>query len=97
MNDNNFCPKTGKQIYTTKKDAQTVVNGARVKHWENQAKKIPKRVYKCPFCDYYHLTKEIPENERKRTKAKSERRYTDERRRVERMETVIRRYRREYI
>lgn len=91
-----ICKTTGKTCYTTKREAQTVVNGARLKHWENQAKKIPKRVYICPFCHYWHLTKEIPENERREAKSKREKRYTDERRRVERMETIIRRYSREY-
>lgn len=72
------------------------MNGARIKHWENQAKRIPKRVYECPFCHKWHLTKEIPINERERAKKERTQRYTNERRRIERMETVIREYTREY-
>ena len=91
-----ICKISGKVCYTTKREAQTVVNGARIKHWENQAKRIPKRVYECPFCKTWHLTKEIPENEKRRTEKDRYKRYTNERRRIERMETVIREYTREY-
>lgn len=91
-----LCEITKKQCYTTKKDAQTVVNGARAKHWNKQAKNIPKRVYQCPFCSYWHLTKEHPDNDRQEKRAERERRITNERRRIARMETVIREYSREY-
>ena len=91
-----ICKVSGKVSYTTQREAQTIVNGARIKHWTNQAKRIPKRVYLCPFCKMWHLTKEIPENEKRRTKAKCKRRHTNERRRIEGMESVIREYTRKY-
>lgn len=91
-----LCEITKKQCYTTKKDAQTVVNGARAKHWNKQAKNIPKRIYKCPFCSYWHLTKEHPDNDRQEKRTERERRLTNERRRIARMETVIRECSREY-
>ena len=91
-----LCKTTGKACYTTKRDAQTVCNGARVKHWENQAKRIPKRVYECPFCHYWHLTKEIPENERREKTKKRASRLASERRRIKGMEEIIYRYSREY-
>lgn len=51
------CEATGKRCYS-KTDAQTFVNAARKKHWNNQAKHIPKRAYRCKTCGHWHLTKE---------------------------------------
>lgn len=90
-----LCETTGKRCYS-KKDAQSEVNAASRRHWANQAKHIPKRVYLCPFCKAYHLTKQEAMYGRHEKRKKNERRHTDERRRIKRMEESIFRYSREY-
>jgi len=90
-----ICEISGKRCYS-KTDAQRAVNQATSRHWKNKAADIPKRVYLCPFCSSYHLTKEAKEHDGNKERNKSKTRYTDERRRAERMEKIIFRYTREY-
>lgn len=89
------CSVTGKRCYS-KVDAQRAVNLATKKHWKNKNPVVPKRVYFCRFCSSYHLTKEAVKHDGNKTKRKYEARYSNERRRAERMEKDIFRYRREY-
>ena len=88
------CDFEGKRCYSLK-DANTLINMARRRHWDNEAKRIPKRAYFCSKCGYYHLTKSVKHNGNKKRKTVSFRN-TNERRRIERMEADIRRYTREY-
>ena len=93
-----YCEATGKRKYT-KKAAQTEINTATKKHWKNRAYKIPKRCYLCDFCNFYHLTSEVSINAKRRKEREhleSAGRRVNERRRIERMETDLRRYSREY-
>ena len=52
------CESEGKICYS-KKEAGTAINGA--KHHGNRAKKIPKRMYPCKECGFYHLTSQKSE------------------------------------
>ena len=90
-----ICETTGKRCYD-KVSANTEVNTAIKKHWKTRAKKIPTRVYFCTHCNHYHLTSEVRRDEGRGRIKRREKRQSDERRRIERMETVIRRYTREY-
>ena len=90
-----ICKKTGKRCYS-KVDAQYTVNQARRKHWRNSIKNVPKRVYYCKACGAYHLTKEEAKYDNGNKRKKVSERYSDERRRIERMEESIFRYSREY-
>ena len=92
--DYQICQKSGKRCYS-KHHAQSVVNLATKKHWKNKNSVVPKRVYFCYECGWWHLTKEIKKDGNK-AKRKSAERYSNERRRAERMEEDIFRYRREY-
>ena len=58
-----ICEQSGKRCYS-KVDAQRTVNLATKKHWKNKTADVPKRVYLCPFCSSYHLTKEARKNEK---------------------------------
>lgn len=53
-----ICESEGKICYT-KKEARTALNGA--KHHGNRVKKIPKRMYLCKKCGFYHLTSQKSE------------------------------------
>ena len=90
-----ICEQSGKRCYS-KVDAQRTVNLATKKHWKNKTADVPKRVYLCPFCSSYHLTKEARKNDGHKERDKRKTRYSNERRRIERMEKDIFRYRREY-
>lgn len=90
-----ICEKTKKRCYS-KTDAQYTINLANKKHWKHCPSDIPKRVYYCKFCKAWHLTKEKAKYDGNKTKAKRKTRFADERRRIERMETIIHRYTREY-
>lgn len=52
--------KCEKLSFETFAEGQTVVNQAnnigRRYGKRKSANKVPKRVYKCPYCDFYHLT-----------------------------------------
>lgn len=89
------CDFEGKRCYTLK-DANTLVNAARRRHWDNEAKHIPKRAYFCKRCGYYHLTKSLVKHNGNKKRKTVSFRNTNERRRIERMEEDIRRYTREY-
>ena len=52
------CESTGKISYT-EREARAALNGAR--HRGNRAKRIPKRMYPCEKCGYYHLTSQKSE------------------------------------
>lgn len=88
------CDFEGKCCYSLK-DANTLINAARKRHWDNEAKHIPRRAYFCSKCGYYHLTKMVKHDGNKKRNTMSFRN-TDERRRIEKMEADIRRYTREY-
>lgn len=90
-----ICSTSHKRCYQ-KKDAQYTVNLANKKHWKNRPSKIPKRIYYCNDCGYYHLTKEVVYNEGRDKRKARARRYTDERKRLKRMDADIHRYTREY-
>lgn len=90
-----LCSKTGKRCYS-KTDAQRAVNLATKRHWKNKMAVVPKRVYLCPFCSSYHLTKEAKKHDGNKKRKALSTRYTDERRRIKRMEEDIYRYTREY-
>lgn len=90
-----LCERTGKRCYS-KVDAQRAVNLATKRHWKNKTPDVPKRVYFCPFCSSFHLTKEAKKNDGHKERDKRKTRYSNERRRIERMEEDIFRYRREY-
>ena len=90
-----ICERTGKRCYS-KQDAQRTVNQATKKHWKNKTADVPKRVYMCPFCSSYHLTKEASKHDGNKERNRRKTRYSNDRRRAERMEEVILRYRREY-
>lgn len=89
------CSVTGKRCYS-KVDAQRTVNLATQKHWKNKTSVVPKRVYLCPFCSSYHLTKEAVKYDGNKERNRRKTRYSNDRRRAERMEKDIFRYRREY-
>lgn len=90
-----WCEVANKRSYT-KEDAQYAVNLARKKHWKKTMAEIPKRYYYCPSCNLFHLTKQGATNDRREERERKMARHTNERRRIERMEEVIFRYRREY-
>ena len=92
--DYTICEKTGKRCYS-KQHAQSTVNAATKKHWKTKAPVVPRRAYFCYECGWWHLTKGFKFDGNK-AKRKMERRYTNERRRAERMEEDIYRYTREY-
>lgn len=89
------CSVTGKRCYS-RVDAQRTVNLATRKHWKNKTADVPKRVYLCPFCSSYHLTKEAKKHDGNKERNRRKTRYSNDRRRAERMEEVIFRYRRKY-
>ena len=90
-----WCEVANKRSYT-KEDAQYAVNLARKKHWKKTMAEIPKRYYYCSSCNLFHLTKQGATNDRREERERKMARQTNERRRIERMEEVIYRYRREY-
>jgi hypothetical protein len=90
-----ICEKTGKRCYSLK-DAQYTVNQATRKHFKNTIKNVPKRVYYCRSCRAYHLTKEKAKYDGNKKRNQLSTRYSNERRRIERMEEDIYRYSREY-
>lgn len=89
-----ICSTSHKRCYQ-KKDAQYTVNLANKRHWKCRPSKIPKRIYYCSDCGYYHLTK-VSHYDGRKDREEKQRRYTDERKRLKRMETDIHRYTREY-
>ena len=90
-----YCNKTGKRCYT-KKDAQYAINLATKKHWRRTMADVPKRIYFCYEWGWWHLTKEATKYDGHKTREKKQTRYSNERRRIKRMEDDIYRYSREY-
>lgn len=51
------CPATGKWGYDTKKEAEEALKVVR-SSITKKSKGVPKRVYECPWCSKWHLTKQ---------------------------------------
>lgn len=90
-----ICPKTNKRCYS-KEDARHTVNMARKRHWKSGAADVPKRIYYCETCRAWHLTKQEAKFDGNKKQKSLSLRYTNERRRIARMEEDIYRYSREY-
>ena len=59
MTEKKYCPQTGKVCYGEKAASEKISwfhrHNGRNAHF---GKNIPSRSYPCPFCGYYHLTKQ---------------------------------------
>lgn len=58
-----------KRQYKTYQEAQKIVSTlkrGRSYRSRKNAKKIPKRVYKCDLCGMYHITSQLEKNNRKK-------------------------------
>jgi hypothetical protein len=51
------CPETGKRAWVDEESATEALERAwRSKHWENRHGRMPKRVYRCPSCGWWHFS-----------------------------------------
>ncbi|MBO7715755.1 MAG: hypothetical protein J6S85_19490 [Methanobrevibacter sp.] len=51
-----YCPTTGKVCYTSSREAHETITRLKKSRRTKKGKYIPKRVFKCQFCGYFHLT-----------------------------------------
>lgn len=51
-----YCPVTYKVCYNTAREAQGTITKLKKSRHTKKGKSIPKRVFKCEFCGYFHLT-----------------------------------------